>query len=94
MRDHLKLKDDERRHISAKELVEGMKALAVEQFGNMARGVWESWGVHETGDWGSVIYNLIDAELMRQNDGDSIEDFKGVYDFDAAFGKEWRLGQG
>ena len=89
MREHLKLSEDERRHVSANEILEGMRLLAVDQCGFMARQVWESWGIFATGDWGNVIYNLIEADLMKQNEEDDIGDFKGVYTFEEVFDKPW-----
>lgn len=91
IKDFLKLTKDEHRHVSAAELLNGMRQLAIDQFGFMARHVWESWGVHETEDWGNIIYNLIEGELMRHSDDDKRSDFTGVYDFADAFDKEWKF---
>ena len=82
--EHLKLKGAERRHVDAAELLDGMRRFALENFGFMARDVWESWGVYSTADWGEIIYHLIGAELMKANQDDSIEKFRGVYSFDEA----------
>jgi len=89
LRQLLNLPENKRRHVSAPELLNGMRQLAVEQYGFLARHVWESWGVYETEDWGNVIYNLIAGGLMSENDEDSREDFVSVYDFDEAFDRRW-----
>lgn len=81
--------DEEQRHISARQLLEGMRDYAVDQFGYLARQVWESWGIYTTADWGNIIYNLIQAELMRASKNDSISDFTGVFEFDEAFDQAW-----
>jgi uncharacterized repeat protein (TIGR04138 family) len=89
MKDHLKLSPDTRRHISARELLEGMRDYAIQQYGFLARSVWESWGVYATSDWGAVIFNLIGANLMRADDNDRLDDFKGVFEFEEAFDQRW-----
>lgn len=91
MKEHLKLPEEGRRHVSARELLEGLKACAIDQFGALARSVWESWGVRTTEDWGNIIYNLIQAEAMKQSDDDKLEHFKDVYAFDEAFAGSWRF---
>ncbi|MCA8939108.1 MAG: hypothetical protein KDB07_04845 [Planctomycetes bacterium] len=85
MRETLGLGDGERRHVSAEEMLRGMKECAINEYGDMARHVWEDWGIYSTLDWGNIIFNLIDANLMHANQDDRIEDFAGVYDFDQAF---------
>ncbi|MEL6714863.1 MAG: Minf_1886 family protein, partial [Planctomycetota bacterium] len=73
------------RHVSGQELLEGMREHASRLFGPLAAQVWRSWGIRTTEDWGRIVFNLVDAELLRRQDSDSIEDFKGGYDFDAVF---------
>jgi|GEM_PF-336772 len=85
MRRHLRLKDGERRHVGARDLLTGMKECASEDFGFLARQVWESWGIRGTSDWGNIIFNLINARLMNAADDDDIEQFRNVYSLDEAF---------
>jgi uncharacterized repeat protein (TIGR04138 family) len=85
MRKHLGLTDKTRRHITGREIAFGLRALAIEQFGPLARDVWRHWGINRTRDWGHVVYNLIDAGLLHKNDDDRIDDFDGIYDVDSAF---------
>jgi uncharacterized repeat protein (TIGR04138 family) len=83
------------RHVSAKELVEGARTYAIQQFGPMAFTVLTTWGMHATEDFGEIVYNLIAAEKLRKTDTDRKEDFAGGYDFDEAFAKPFRpKGQG
>jgi len=89
IREMLKLPEGQRRHVSAVELLDGMRDCAIQRFGYMARSVWESWGVYSTSDWGNVIFNLIGAKLMQANEGDKLEDFEGVYDFESVFDRQW-----
>ena len=63
----------------------GLKDHAVRQYGLLARTVLERWGIRATGDFGKIVFAMIDAGLMKKTDDDSLEDFCGVYDFDEAF---------
>ncbi len=77
--------DRKDRHVSARELLEGMRVFALETFGPMAKVLFDEWGVRGCGDVGEIVFNLVDAGALRKNDSDKIEDFFGVYDFDEAF---------
>ena len=73
-----------RHHVSGPELLEGIRKLALAEFGMMAKTVFDMWGIHATDDWGNIVFNLIDAELMRRTPEDSLDDFHAVYDFASA----------
>ncbi len=75
-----------RRHVSGPELLEGIKNYAKEQFGPMARTVFEHWGVNSTEDFGHIVFNLVEAKLLSKTEDDSIEDFKDGYNFEQVFG--------
>ena len=77
---------DKKRHISGRELLEGIKNLAIEQFGGLALMVFNGWNIHGTLDFGRIVFNLVEAGLMSRSDTDSLEDFTDVYDFRKAFG--------
>lgn len=76
-----------RRHVTGKELLEGISQYAKELYGPMVRTVFEHWGVTKTDDFGQIVFTLVDASLMGKTDEDSIEDFKDVYDFEQEFGR-------
>ncbi len=78
------------RHITGQELCEGLKKYALDQFGPLARTVLEYWGIRSTRDFGKVVFHLIDVELLRKNEGDSMRDFEDVFDFDKAFRYEFK----
>jgi uncharacterized repeat protein (TIGR04138 family) len=75
----------ETRHISGRELAEGVRDLAREQFGPMARTVLEHWGIRETGDVGDVVFALVESGILIKQDEDTRADFEDVYDFNEAF---------
>lgn len=78
-------------HVSGQELSDGCRQLAIEQFGFMARRVLESWNVRTTDDFGRLVYAMIEEDLLRKADGDSIEDFHNVFDFEDAFDRSFRI---
>jgi uncharacterized repeat protein (TIGR04138 family) len=79
------------RHVSGRELCEGIRDLAIEKFGPLAKTVFAHWGITRTEDFGTIVFNLVDAGLMGKTDTDSIEDFRSVYDFDDVFERNLRL---
>jgi len=78
-------KAGERRHVTGRELLEGIRDYAREQFGGLARMVLEGWGIRQTSDFGEMVFGLVGAGLMGKTDSDSKEDFRDVYDFQDAF---------
>jgi uncharacterized repeat protein (TIGR04138 family) len=79
------------RHVSGQELCEAIREFALEQYGYMAKTVLNNWGIHGTGDFGEIVFNLIRIEQMRKTPQDKREDFDNVYDFDVAFQQEFRI---
>ena len=77
-------------HVSAKELLEGIRQFAMHEFGPMACTVLNGWGIKRTEDFGEIVYNLIKAELFRQSKTDRKADFADGYDFDEAFRAPYR----
>ena len=69
------------RHIGVSQLLEGLRVLALQQFGPLARCVLESWGIYRTEDFGEVVFSLIEHDLLNQGDGDQKEDFRDGYSF-------------
>lgn len=73
------------RHVSGQELAEGLRDYALDQFGPMARTVLEYWGIRQTLDFGRIVFQLIEAELLKKTEEDTLEDFEDLYAFDEAF---------
>lgn len=76
-----------RRHVSGRELVEGLRELALHHFGMLAQMVLRQWGVTRTEDFGEIVFRLVDAGLMGKTETDSMADFTDVFTFDEAFGR-------
>ncbi|HJQ80774.1 MAG TPA: Minf_1886 family protein [Lacipirellulaceae bacterium] len=74
--------EEAERHVTGQQLCEAIRQYAVQQFGLMAKSVLNEWGVRNTGDFGEIVFNLIDVKLMRKTESDRREDFDNVFDFD------------
>jgi uncharacterized repeat protein (TIGR04138 family) len=82
------------RHISGQELAHGVRDLALEEFGPLARTVLGHWGIHQTSDVGEVVFALVDAGVLVKEEEDRLGDFQGIYDFEDVFERNypWRVG--
>ena len=79
------------RHVTGQELCEAIRRFALQQYGLMAKTVLASWGIHRTGDFGEIVFNLIRIGRMRKTSHDRREDFEDVYDFETAFREEFKI---
>lgn len=79
------------RHVTGQELCQAIRQYALEMYGYMAKTVLNSWGVHRTGDFGEIVFNLIKIGKMRKTADDCREDFENVYDFDEAFERGFKI---
>ena len=52
------------RHVSALELLHGVRDYAQKEFGVLAQQVLDEWGIHEAADVGSIVYSLIGAGAL------------------------------
>lgn len=78
------------RHVTGRELLEGIRQYATENFGFLARTVLGEWGITQSRDFGEIVFNLVDAGLLSRTEKDTIKDFDDVFDFGAAFEDEFR----
>lgn len=83
-----RLKD---RHVTGRELLEGIRRCALEQFGPLAMTVFSSWGVRRTEDFGEIVFNLVENDLLGKTETDAREDFANGFDFKEAFGGPIRI---
>lgn len=73
------------RHVSGQQLCLGLKDFAIRQYGLLAKPVLSSWHIRSTGDFGRIVFAMIEAEMMRKTDEDTPEDFENVFEFDDVF---------
>jgi uncharacterized repeat protein (TIGR04138 family) len=78
-------------HVTGQELCEAIRQFALEQYGYMAKVVLNNWGLHTTGDFGEIVFNLIRIGRMRKTPHDRREDFNDVYDFETAFRQQFKI---
>jgi len=79
------------KHISGRELLEGVRQFALREYGPLARVVFQSWGVRRTEDFGEIVFNLVDHQLLNKRETDTKDDFRGGYDFEEAFEKNYEI---
>jgi len=84
-KDDLESDGEPERHVTGQELCKAMRVFAHEQYGYLAKCVLNEWGITSTGDFGEIVFNLIEIEQMRKTPHDRREDFEDVYDFDEGF---------
>lgn len=75
------------RHVTGRELMEGLRGYALERFGPMTLPVFDFWRVRSTADFGDIVFNLIEYGIFDKTESDRREDFAGIYDFREAFGQ-------
>ena len=75
------------RHVSGQELLQGIRAFGMEQFGPMTLTVFNEWGIHRCEDFGEIVFNMVEQHLLAKTREDSRADFQGGYDFEEAFHK-------
>jgi uncharacterized repeat protein (TIGR04138 family) len=80
---------DRPRHISGRELAEGVRRLALDRFGPLARTVLQHWGIRQTEDLGSIVFSLVDCGILMKQDEDSPDDFRGIFDFEEVFERNY-----
>jgi len=85
VKDIRKNQPDHGRHVTGKELLDGIKEYALDEFGPMAFTVFAEWGIHTTQDFGELVFNLVEVGRLGKTESDSREDFKNGYSFEEAF---------
>lgn len=88
---HVSPAESARCHVSGPELLDGIRDLALREYGLMARTVFKMWGVNRTDDFGDIVFNLIEADQMNKTEDDSRHDFHNVYDLDDALVRAYRI---
>jgi uncharacterized repeat protein (TIGR04138 family) len=69
-----------RRHVSARELLDGFCLHSRERFGLLAGEVLRSWGIQNAFDVGLAVFHLVETGILAKRDSDRLEDFDLDYD--------------
>ena len=73
------------RHVTASQLLDGIRLYALKEFGPMVPTVFGYWNISSCEDLGHIVFNMIRKEILGKNDSDTIEQFRDGYDFTEAF---------
>lgn len=78
------------RHVSGQELLNGLRAFTLQEFGPMSLSVLNHWGITCTEDFGNIVFNLVESGRLGSTEHDNRNDFANGYTFDEAFAKPFR----
>jgi uncharacterized repeat protein (TIGR04138 family) len=78
-------------HVGGKELCDGLRELALKNWGLLARIVLQRWNITTTMDFGRIVFAMVEHDLLQKTEEDTIDDFRQVYDFRAAFENNYRI---
>ena len=54
------------RHITAKELLKGIREEAEDQFGPMAETVFAHWGIKNSLDFGLIVFKMVQEGILSK----------------------------
>jgi uncharacterized repeat protein (TIGR04138 family) len=66
-------------HVTPSQLLDGIRVFALKEFGPMVSTVFGYWNVHSCEDIGHIVFNLIRKEFLRENESDTIEQFREAF---------------
>jgi uncharacterized repeat protein (TIGR04138 family) len=75
-------------HVTARELLDRLRSLAIERYGCATQATLESWGVTSCEDFGEIVFALIEKGFLAKSPEDKKEDFANGFDFESAFPHE------
>jgi len=79
------------RHVTGRQLCEGLRELALQRWGLMASAVLRKWRITSTEDFGRIVFALVNAGHLQKRPEDTFEDFKNVFDFHSAFDARYKI---
>ena len=65
---------DQSNHLSGKQLLEGIRLFAIDQYGPMARSVLMYWGIKSCCDFGNIVFQLVSSRVLGKTENDKPED--------------------
>ena len=78
-------------HISGRDLCLGLRDVALDRWGLLARTVLQRWNITTTLDFGRIVFAMIEHNHMQKTEQDQLNDFKQVYDFGTEFENAYRI---
>ncbi len=83
--------EDDSRHITGRDLCNGLRDEAWDRWGLLARTVLARWNLVTTMDFGRIVFALVEHNHLQKTDDDTIDDFRGVFDFRTALEADYRV---
>jgi uncharacterized repeat protein (TIGR04138 family) len=72
-------------HVKGKELLEGFRHLALQEFGPMAKTVLNEWGIQNCSQVGDIVFQLVQYGILGKSETDQPDDFQEIWTFTEAF---------
>ena len=72
-------------HITGQILLNGIRKYALKQYGPMVMTLMKTWGIKTCKDFGHIVFNMVDHEVLGRSEQDSLDDFSAGYSFKEAF---------
>lgn len=63
------------RHVSGRELLQGLSDLAKKEYGPFAYEVLKGWGITDDKSIGQIVFYMLEYQLLSKSENDKIEDF-------------------
>jgi uncharacterized repeat protein (TIGR04138 family) len=80
-----------RGHVSAAELLAGIRELGLRQYGPLTKAVFNHWGIKQSSQFGDIVFNMIHVGMLGKRDDDRREDFnQAAFDLDTDL-DDWDL---
>lgn len=79
----------ERRHVSARELLDGLCLYSKERFGVLGVEVMGNWGIRDAFDIGRIVFQLVGAGILARQKSDRLEDFDIEFDLREAIEQKY-----
>ena len=58
------------RHVTAIELLDGIKSFALQEFGPMTLTVLHEWRITRTDDFGEIVFNMVETGTLGKTEED------------------------
>jgi len=72
-------------NLSAAELLEALRLVAIEKFGGNAREQLRGWGITHCEDFGEIVFRLVEEHILSAEPDEKRADFGNGYGFQSAF---------
>jgi uncharacterized repeat protein (TIGR04138 family) len=78
------------KHVRGENLLIGMREYLLDKYGPMTMTVLRHWGIKSTEDFGNIVFNLVENQVLSKTEDDNIEEFRNGYDFEEVFDSGYR----